>query len=152
MPKILNLNVISPKLFPDAPWNESETLGAIAWLWYHSAVHRQADIAQMMADVLPVLKNGQFALFCTGAQPVGYISWAYFDEVGQAHYLQSDRYLRDNSDWNCGDTIWLIDWFAPLGHSQQMRSAVRGLFPNTTLYALYHKGSDKGLKILTFKT
>ncbi|MBH2057911.1 toxin-activating lysine-acyltransferase, partial [Neisseria meningitidis] len=43
-------------------------------------------------------------------------------------------------------------WFAPLGHSHQMRSAVRQLFPSTTLRALYHKGSDKGLRILTFKT
>lgn len=76
----------------------------------------------------------------------------HFDEVAQAHYLQSDRHLRDNSDWNCGDNIWLIQWFAPLGHSHQMRLAVRRLFPNTTVRALYHKGSDKGLRILTFKT
>ena len=85
-------------------------------------------------------------------QAIGYISWAYFDEVAQAHYLQSDRHLRDNSDWNCGDYIWFIQWFAPLGHSHQMRSAVRQLFPSTTVRALYHKGSDKGLRILTFKT
>lgn len=98
------------------------------------------------------VKNGQFALFCKGTQPIGYISWAYFDEVAQAHYLESDRHLRDNSDWNCGDNIWLIQWFAPLGHSHQMRSAVRQLFPSTTVRALYHKGSDKGLRILTFKT
>lgn len=65
---------------------------------------------------------------------------------------QTDRHLRNNSDWNCGDNIWLIQWFAPLGHSHQMRSAVRQLFPNTTVRALYHKGSDKGLRILTFKT
>lgn len=73
----------------------------------------------MLTYVLPVLKNGQFALFCKGTQPIGYISWAYFDEVAQAHYLQSDRHLRDNSDWNCGDYIWFIQWFAPLGHSHQ---------------------------------
>lgn len=145
------LNIISPKLFPNEQWNESEVLGAITWLWYQSPSHRQVPIAEMMAYVLPVLKNGQFALFCMGSQPIGYISWAYFDEVAQAHYLQSDRYLRDNSDWNCGDNIWLIQWFAPLGHSHQMRSAARQLFPNTTIRALYHRGSDKGLRILTFK-
>lgn len=146
------LNIISPKLFPNQVWNESEVLGAITWLWYQSATHRQADIAEMMTYVLPVLKNGQFALFCIGSQPIGYISWAYFDEVAQTHYLQSDHRLCENNDWNCGDNIWIIQWFAPLGHSHQMRSAVRQLFPNTTARALYHKGSDKGLRILTFKT
>ncbi|SUO98543.1 toxin-activating lysine-acyltransferase [Suttonella indologenes] len=64
---------------------------------------------------------------------------------------QTDRHLRDNSDWNCGDNIWLIQWFAPLGHSHQMRLAVRRLFPNTIVRALYHKGSDKGLRILTLE-
>ncbi|SUO92469.1 protein-lysine palmitoyltransferase [Suttonella indologenes] len=152
MPITPPLNIISPKLYPNEQWNESEALGAITWLWYQSPTHRQVPIVEMMTYVLPVLKNGQFALFCKGSQPIGYISWAYFDEVAQAHYLQSDRHLRDNSDWNCGDNIWLIQWFAPLGHSHQMRLAVRRLFPNTTVRALYHKGSDKGLRILTFKT
>lgn len=152
MPTTPPVNIISPKHFPNEPWNESEVLGAITWLWHQSPSYRQAPIAEMMTYILPVLKNGQFALFSIGAQPIGYPSWAYFDEVGQAHYLQSDRYLRDNSDWNCGDKNWIIQWFAPLGHSRLMRSAGRRLFPNTTLHALHHKGSEKGLKVLTFNT
>ena len=33
------------------------------------------------------VKNEQFAVFSNGTQPIGYISWAYFDDVEQAHYL-----------------------------------------------------------------
>lgn len=114
MPITPPLNIISPKLYPNEQWNESEALGAITWLWYQSPTHRQVPIVEMMTYILPVLKNGQFALFCKGTQPIGYISWAYFDEVAQAHYLESDRHLRDNSDWNCGDNIWLIQWLRHL--------------------------------------
>ncbi|MCF7520809.1 toxin-activating lysine-acyltransferase [Neisseria sp. ZJ106] len=140
------LNIISPKLFPDKAWNESEVLGAITWLWYQSPVHCQVDIAEMLAYVLPVLKNGQFALFSMGAQPIGYISWAYFDEVAEVHYLQSDHYLRNNSDWNCGDNIWIIQWFAPLGHSHQMRYCCPKCDYRTWLYHSPHFGGTAGFE------
>lgn len=145
-----SINVISPKLFPDESWNETEMLGAMVWLWFQSGLHREASIDNMMAYVLPVLKNGQFALFASADRPVGYFSWACFDAVAEAHYLQSDHCLRDISDWHCGDNIWIVDWFAPFGHSLAMSRIARQLFPNTVLHALYHKGSEKGLRIQAF--
>nr|WP_239991797.1 toxin-activating lysine-acyltransferase [Neisseria lactamica] len=60
MPITPPLNIISPKLYPNEQWNESEALGVITWLWYQSPTYRQVPIV----DILPVLKNGQFALFC----------------------------------------------------------------------------------------
>ncbi|MFQ3071716.1 toxin-activating lysine-acyltransferase [Neisseria polysaccharea] len=48
------LNILSPKLYPSEPYNESEAPGAITWLWYQSPKHRQVPIAEMMAYVLPV--------------------------------------------------------------------------------------------------
>ena len=30
------LNILSPKLYPSEPYNESEAPGAITWLWYQS--------------------------------------------------------------------------------------------------------------------
>ncbi|ARB04653.1 MULTISPECIES: hypothetical protein [Neisseria] len=45
MPTISTLNIISPKLYPNEQWNESEAPGAITWLWYQSPKHRQVPIA-----------------------------------------------------------------------------------------------------------
>lgn len=42
---ISTLNILSTKLYPSEPYNESEALGAITWLWYQSPKHRQVPIA-----------------------------------------------------------------------------------------------------------
>ncbi|HFC6898934.1 TPA: toxin-activating lysine-acyltransferase, partial [Neisseria meningitidis] len=53
MPITPPLNIISPKLYPNEQWNESEALGAITWLWYQSPTHRQVPIVEMMTYILP---------------------------------------------------------------------------------------------------
>ena len=57
MPITPPLNIISPKLYPNEQWNESEALGAITWLCYQSPTHRQVPIVEMMTYILPVLKK-----------------------------------------------------------------------------------------------
>jgi hypothetical protein len=44
MPTHPHLNILSTKFFPNEPWNESEALDALTWLWYQSITHRQVPI------------------------------------------------------------------------------------------------------------
>ncbi|MDO5640377.1 MAG: toxin-activating lysine-acyltransferase [Neisseria sp.] len=146
-----DIDVIAPALFPDEPWNEAEALGAMTWLWLQSAHYRHHLVSEMAAWVLPVLKNGQFALFSRHARPLGYITWAYFDEAAEQRYLESNLSLLQNQDWQSGDRMWFVNWFAPLGHSREIKSIAARLFPNQCARSLHHRGNERGMKIMLFK-
>ncbi len=150
--KFDNFDVVSPALFPDEHWNEAEAFGAMTWLWLKSEEHCHTPIQEMAARTLPVLKNGQFALFSQNGQPVAYIAWASFSPEAETRYLQSDQGLLSNQDWQSGDRKWFINWFAPLGNTTAVRQiAKQYLFANDCLRSLYHRGNDKGLRIMLFK-
>ena len=149
--KFKNIDVISPALFPKEQWNEAEVLGAITWLWLSSENCKHCTLADMARRVLPVIKSRQFALFSQDKTPLGYISWANLDERSEAEYVHSEPWIYSQQNWNCGDRMWLINWFAPLGHSALIKSIIEtDLFPEQCCRALYHKGAIRGLRVMTF--
>lgn len=147
---IANIDIISPYLFPHEPFNETETLGALLWLWSNSPKYCQAPLQDAMAYILPILKNGQFALFSRNHYPIGYFSWAFFNEQTEKQYLQSDNILFNELHWNTGSKMWFIHWFAPFGDSRIMKNALSQLFPNQKAYSLYHRGNETGKRIMRF--
>lgn len=150
--KFDNVDVISPALFPAEQWNEAEVLGAMTWIWLISANYKNATVSDMARHVLPVIKSRQFALFSRDSSPFAYISWANLDAQSEAEYVKAESWIYSNQNWNCGDRIWLINWFAPLGDSQIVKQLVESkLFENQIFRALYHKGDSRGLKVMTFK-
>ncbi|OUY05880.1 toxin-activating lysine-acyltransferase [Acinetobacter populi] len=150
--KFKNIDVIAPTLYPTEMWNEAEVFGAITWLWLKSDQHKLAPIERMSAHVLPVIKNRQFALFSQGTQPLAYVTWAYFSPEDETRYIASNLQLLSNLNWDSGNRMWIIDWFAPLGHSFLIKQILETyLFPNACFRSLYHKGDQTGLRIKTFR-
>ena len=149
--RLNDVDVIAPSVFPEEHWNEAEVFGAITWLWMQAADYRNAPIAALEHRVLPILKHKQFALFTRHAQPLGYVSLAYFNQQAETDYLQSDDFIYQDASWNSGDRMWIINWFSPLGHSAVMKSLMaRYLVPTECFRSLYHRGDERGLKVLTF--
>ncbi|WP_174492311.1 toxin-activating lysine-acyltransferase [Acinetobacter sp. Marseille-Q1623] len=150
--KFDGIDVISPALFPSEQWNEAEVLGAMTWLWFLSDNCKNLTVSDIALHVLPTIKNRQFAVFSQNSQPFGYISWANLDEQSEARYVSSESWIYTHSNWNCGDRMWLINWFAPLGHSALMKKLIEThLFPDHCFRAFYHKGLVEIPKIMTFK-
>lgn len=147
-----DIEIISPALYPNEQWNEAEVLGAMTWLWILSDNCKNLTISDIALHVLPTIKNRQFAVFSQNSQPLGYISWANLDEQSEAKYVSSEPWIYTHSNWNCGDRMWLINWFAPLGHSALMKKLIEThLFPHQCFRAFYHKGLAESPKIMNFK-
>ncbi|MWL73286.1 toxin-activating lysine-acyltransferase, partial [Escherichia coli] len=50
-----------------------------------------------------------------------------------------------------GDRIWFCDWIAPFGHTAAMSAPIRrDIFPDHVLRALYHRGAERGKRVMTF--
>ncbi|MBC3346495.1 toxin-activating lysine-acyltransferase [Pseudomonas sp. SWRI196] len=145
------LDIIAPGLI-DEPWNEAAVLGSATWLWMHSKAHRDAPLHSLPTLLLPALKHRQFVLGSEHGKPVFYLSWLNFDEAAERRYLQQSPLALTDTDWNCGERLWLNDWVAPFGHTAVVsRLLQRHLFTNRCARALYHRGDERGLRVKTFQ-
>jgi cytolysin-activating lysine-acyltransferase len=144
------LSVISPQ-FEAHTMSEAEVLGAAVWLWMHSATHQGAPLTALNTLLLPAIKTGQYLLAFEQGQPVAYVAWAQLDEPRETAYLVHASRLTDNSDWCSGERGWFTDYIASFGHARQIRRILtHRLFPTGLFRSLYHKGDDKGLRVMTF--
>lgn len=154
--KFNGIEIISPQLFPQQPFNETETLGALMWLWANAPHYAAAGVREAVVHVLPTLKNGQFALLCRNSEPIAYCCWAYFNEQTEQQYLQSDQVLRQPENWHSGERMWLINWFAPFGDSRLAKHILlkqflhSPLFKDKTFCYLHHRGGERCRRILCF--
>jgi cytolysin-activating lysine-acyltransferase len=143
------LDVTAPGLV-DEQFNEAEVFGSAVWLCMHSESHREAPLHTLSALLLPGLKHRQFVLATQAGKPVFYLSWAMFDAEAESRYLASPQLSMQEEDWASGERMWIVDWIAPFGHTRTMSRLARQLFADRCVRSLYHRGDDKGLRILTF--
>ena len=108
-----------------------EAVGKIVWLMGQSKTHQAHDIADIHRVVLPPVALQQFRLWEHDGYPVGYMSWALFNEETEAGYLDGTRYIQPK-DWDAGKNLWLIDFIAPFGGVREIvregREHLRGIF------------------------
>ena len=137
-----------PQTTPPHTLSEAETLGIVVWLWTHSQTHRNLPIAAVSSLILPAIQTQQYILLLDEQKPVAYAAWAALDEAREALYLQSANSLLTQADWCCGDRYWITDFVAPFGHARALRRHTVQTLNTQAIRFLYHKGSDKGIKIL----
>ncbi|EBV1274876.1 toxin-activating lysine-acyltransferase [Salmonella enterica subsp. enterica serovar Java] len=132
--------------------SEAEAFGAAVWLWMHSPMHRDAPLHTLPTLLLPIIKRQQYVLVSHQNQPVLFLSWAWMNQEAEARYLTQPAINMPESDWNSGDRLWFCDWIAPFGHTREMRNLiVRELFPHLCMRALYHRGEQRGKRVVNFK-
>jgi len=145
-----SLTLISPCVAPTGK-SEAELFGAMAWLWMQSSTHRHCPLHELERLLVPALKTGQFVLALDKSrleQPVGLLTWANFSAQAEEQYLHTlDRRLQPG-DWQSGDRPWILDWVAPFGHTQAIALAAQRLLNQSVYRTLYHKGDQRGLKVL----
>jgi len=150
--KIGNISVIAPSHYPVEHWSEAEVLGSLVWLWQYVPSLKNAPLSYFMSRTVPFLQYRQFAVFIENERVIGYVSWAFLDEAIEQKYIQNLGQPLAISEWKSGDRLWIIDWFAPFGHSNIIKNAVvQQLFPLSYMKSLYHRGKEKGLRVMHFR-
>jgi cytolysin-activating lysine-acyltransferase len=144
------LEIIAPAALA-GEFGEAEAFGSAVWLWMNSTAHHDAPLHLLSTLLLPAIKCRQFVLASENGKPVFYLAWARFSEQAEKRYLTNPPQCMPPEDWQSGDRQWVLDWIAPFGHTRQMRSLVlRRLFPDWCARALYHRGDEKGLRVIRF--
>lgn len=151
-----NLQITAPAL--GAPgYNEAAVFGSVTWLWMHVADHQDLPLKALTLLLLPPLKNRQYMLASApdgngdDIRPVAYVAWANLSAEAESRYLANPAVGLRPEDWASGDRMWLIDWFTPFGHAPAFRRAVGQLLADSCARALYHRGNERGMRVLTFR-
>ncbi len=143
------LDVIAPGLL-ETPCNEAEVLGSAVWLWMHSASHRDVPLHALSALLLPAIKQRQFVLATEHGKPVFFLIWAGLSPEAERRYLANPPITMPEADWASGERTWILDWIAPFGHTLCARQLMARLFATRCVRALYHRGNDRGLRVMDF--
>lgn len=144
------LEVLAPT-GPDSPIDEAQVLGSAVWLWMHSAAHRDAPLHSLSTLLLPAIKCRQFILISEAGRPVFFLSWLNLSAEAEARYLSEPAVCLPAQDWNSGERTWVNDWVAPFGHTRRVMSLLRRrLWPNRICRSLYHRGEERGLRVMQF--
>jgi len=131
--------------------SEAEVLGATVWLWMHSPMHRDAPLHALPTLLLPIIKRQQYVLVSGNDRPVFFLSWASMNEEAEARYLTRPAIEMKEEDWDSGERIWFSDWIAPFGHTPAMYNLMRrDIFPDHVCRALYHRGAERGKRVMLF--
>lgn len=152
--QIGNLNVIAPAIYENKN-SEAEIFGSVVWLAMQSKNKNKQPLQDLSQWVLPALKSQQFivASECVDGQirPVAYMSWANLTPQVESRYVGNPDLGLRPEEWTGGNRMWVIDWMTPFGHSKVFRRAVGVALSGCCLRSLYHRGGDRGLRVLFFR-
>ncbi len=146
-----DFDVIAPGLLQQE-WCEAEAFGAATWLWMQAATRRDTPLKWLSTLLLPPIAKRQFVIASQGGRPVFYLSWARFSVSAERRYVNGPHAQLAADDWSSGDRRWIVDWIAPFGHTHAMSQLLRTqLFASLCMRYLYHRGTERGLRIKTFR-
>ncbi len=149
-----SLKIIAPA-FNRPAHSDAEAFGSAVWLWMHGRNHCEIPLLALDHMLLPAIQQRQYVLLMeTSAQgasrAVGYLSWANLSAEAEARYVANPARGLTAADWNSGDRMWVADFFAPFGHSRQMRTLLAPLMAGISARFLYHRGHERGVTVRTF--
>ena len=137
------------------PLSDAEAFGSAAWLWMNSPKHRELPLLALDHLLLPAIRLRQYVLVLEEraegvSRPVGYLSWANLSADAESRYMDNPYQGLGAQEWNSGDRMWFIDFFAPLGESKRINSLWRPHFAAASARYLYHRSHERGVIVRTY--
>ncbi|WP_310610199.1 toxin-activating lysine-acyltransferase [Limnohabitans sp.] len=149
-----NLIITAPALHASGH-SEAEIFGSIVWLALQANNKNHLPLQDLSQWLLPVLQNQQFILASENidgkTRPVAYMSWANLTAEIESRYVDNPDEGLSPEEWTGGDRMWVIDWVTPFGHSKAFRRAVGAALTGCCFKSLYHRGADRGLRVMLFR-
>lgn len=129
-------------------------LGLVAQIAAHHRSHGRLPMACLKHWTEPALRHRQIGFFFDEHNhPVGYVTWAWFDESTQYRWIADPNVLLHESEWNEGSLLWFLD---AIVHPSYLREALTCLaeivFPNQASAAWVIRGDDGRVRRVTRAT
>jgi cytolysin-activating lysine-acyltransferase len=96
-----------------------EAIAKMIWLAGHSPIHREWSIDDVHRLFLPAIALGQYRIWESDDNPVGFMTWGFFNDEVEQGYLTGERKLQPD-DWQSGETAYVVDFLGPFGGVREM--------------------------------
>lgn len=95
---------------------QAEFLGFVMSMAAHSALNNRTAISTLVERAKTAYGLGMAHLFFNSyGQCVGYISWAHIARDVEQRFLSTPDASLHISEWNEGNSLWVIDFVVPFG-------------------------------------
>jgi cytolysin-activating lysine-acyltransferase len=125
-------------------------LGHAVWLMMNMPMYRHVFLSDLEWMVLPAILLNQFRLFNADNKVVAFAAWAYLSEEVEKHLQEPNPRLKP-VDWKSGDRLWLIDVFAPFGHTEAALTDLRDTAFAGKSFKMHKTNSDGTRNVITVK-
>ncbi|RQP23681.1 toxin-activating lysine-acyltransferase [Piscinibacter terrae] len=117
-------------------------LGLVSGLMSEAPSHSHLPWAHVSTVLIPAISHRQVKVyFNEDGDPVGYVVWAHLADDVERRAMQTGQFSLHESEWNEGNTLWVLDLLALPGHLKYMLRDMRD-----SLFA-----SDEAVRYLRIK-
>ena len=104
-------------------------LGAVTSLMLQVKNYRYYPMACLLAWIIPPIQLSQLTIFyADNGTPIGYITWAWLAPDVEASWIQDPNVMLHISEWNEGESLWIMDFVAVPGMGRSLLRYVRDTF------------------------
>lgn len=148
------LIVAAPSVY-ELEQSDAEIFGSVVWLWMHAQSQSSMPLSALSYWLLPALQSKQYVLAYEvqglHTKPVAYMAWAQLSAQVESRYVSNAARALNPTDWNCGDRLWITDFFAPFGHARVFSQVLAITLPDFCSRSLYHRGAERGMRVHYFR-
>lgn len=106
-------------------WSREEKVGQAVELLSRTPAGRLRSVSHVRDVIIPAIRHGQIEfLFNEDKKPVGYVIWAYLAEDVEQKIFKAP-YTLHYSEWNEGESLWLIDVVTQNGYLKDVIKHLR---------------------------
>src|SRR5438552_12392522 len=99
----------------------ARTMGSVAMLMLQNKKYQYYPMACLLAWVHPAILLKQIKLFYNEqGHPVGYLTWAFLAPDVEEEWNSDPKVMLHISEWNEGDSLWIMDLLAPSGFGRRI--------------------------------
>ena len=110
----------------EAAAETAQMYGYACLLMSVAAGHRERTVTNLRSLLEPAIAHGQLKLyFNDNGNPVAYVAWALLDGQVEDRVLSEGRLDLHHSEWNEGQSLWIVDFVAPFGHLRHVLADLR---------------------------
>lgn len=109
-----------------------EQTGLAAYLMFSCKNYQLYQLACLRIWIEPAIRHQQIQFFFNEYyKVVGYVTWALLAPDVEHRLSHDPNVLFHESEWNEGESLWIMDFVAPFGHAREIIRHVRTeLFPD----------------------
>lgn len=137
--------------FPDDWFDLSSSVladfGALVYLASLTRFQRDKRLDYVAGNLEPPLRLRQYKILGSNGYPRAALTWAGLSPEAE-YRLAVERMPLRPEDWNSGPSVWLMDFFAPFGHVDEIVPLLSHNPALTRLRTLWHNRDGSNARII----